>query len=1118
MVTRYTITTTYKRLFLFWLLSLSISTTLLADDCQPVVAHMVSLQGEAEVRRSEADVWGPVSRDSRFCPGDQLRVKGNSRVGLQLNNETFLRLSEQSSIRFAPPEDQQTSWLEIIKGIAHFISRISRPAQVNTPYVNASIEGTEFTVEVSDGSSLITVAEGRVRAHNEQGESLLTDGQAAVVAKDSAPVVRTVITPLDGVQWALYYPPIVDVKSLDGETDNSIQESYQAYRDGNPAKALARIDDSAIRDNQAALTYRASLNLMVGQIEAALADIRTLLDENPQNGDALALNSLIATIQNRSEDALAGAISAVAASPRSSAAQLALSYAKQAHFDLSQALKAAKEATRLAPESALAWSRLAQLHLMFRQMDEATAAAEKAVTIDPEIGLTQTTLGFAHLIRLDLDGAHQAFIQAMNLDQASPMPRLGLGLVTIREGDLSKGRQLIETAVHLDPGNALLRSYLGKAYYEERRIDEATKQFGLAKRRDPFDPTAWFYDAILKQSENRPVEALADIQKAIDLNDKRAVYRSRLLLDEDQASRNISQARIYTDLGVEQLARKESVVSLASDPGNASAHRFLSDAYKGVPNHESAQVSALLQSQLLHQEITVPVSPSASETKLTAFAGSGPTVAGFNEYNPMFNRQHIAILASGVTGGNNTRGSEIAIGGFTNKGMLSIGHFRESTDGFRENNNSDQTISNIFGQIRLTSDLSLQAEVKQREGESGDLVQRFNEVNNNTKQTTESDTYRLGANFTLDPSNTFLLSAIHLNLEDEDNTDNGADILKGTFEETLTEGQYIYRRHNFSLVSGVATQDSDIEINNSFLFFGNLIEIPPITKDLDANSGYMYAHIPWPNMTTVLGLEFSNVDDNDLIDKSQTNPKFGFIWDATSNTTLRLAALRTLQTSSSIQQTLKPTQVAGFNQLYDDAIGSEAWRYGIGLDSQILSNLYTGIELTRRTVTEPIERAGTLFERDYKQQYHSAYLSWPVSEQYVFGGHYTYDDFEREFTEGVANPNRPAEMKTQTLSLLAKYFHPIGFYSELEAVHVSQVIDFILEDAGTVEQEDKFWLGNFSMGLKFPKSKGIIELEVRNLFDRNFNFQSIDPGTGTAQSIQHYPERLVMLRAELWYD
>jgi hypothetical protein len=59
-----------------------------------------------------------------------------------------------------------------------------------------------------------------------------------------------------------------------------------------------------------------------------------------------------------------------------------------------------------------------------------------------------------------------------------------------------------------------------------------------AKVLDPHDPTPWFYEAILKQTTNRPVGALHDLQRAIALNDNRAVYRSSLLLDEDFAARS----------------------------------------------------------------------------------------------------------------------------------------------------------------------------------------------------------------------------------------------------------------------------------------------------------------------------------------------------------------------------------------------------------------------------------------------------------------------------------------------------------------------------------------------------------------------------------------------------
>ena len=162
-------------------------------------------------------------------------------------------------------------------------------------------------------------------------------------------------------------------------------------------------------------------------------------------------------------------------------------------------------------------------------------------------------LGFAYLTRVDTKEAKDAFEKAIEFDQADYLPRLGLGLAKIREGDLQEGRREIEIAASLDPNNSLVRSYLGKAYYEEKRIPLDEREYAIAKELDPKDPTPWFYDAIAKQTTNRPVEALQDMQKAIELNDNRAVYRSRLLLDSDLAARSASLGRIYSDLGFQQL-------------------------------------------------------------------------------------------------------------------------------------------------------------------------------------------------------------------------------------------------------------------------------------------------------------------------------------------------------------------------------------------------------------------------------------------------------------------------------------------------------------------------------------------------------------------------------------
>src|SRR5207248_8012725 len=195
--------------------------------------------------------------------------------------------------------------------------------------------------------------------------------------------------------------------------------------------------------------------------------------------------------------------------------------------------------------------------------------------LDPKLARTQTVLGFAHLTRIDVDEARTAFDRAIALDPADPLPRLGLGLAKIRESDVDEGTKEIETAASLDPNNSLIRSYLGKAYFEQKRGVLVSTEFEQAKLLDPQDPTPWFYDAITKQTTNRPVEALHDLQKAIELNDNQAVYRSRLLLDSDLAARSASLGRIYSDLGFQQLALTEGWKSVNTDPSNYSAHRLL---------------------------------------------------------------------------------------------------------------------------------------------------------------------------------------------------------------------------------------------------------------------------------------------------------------------------------------------------------------------------------------------------------------------------------------------------------------------------------------------------------------------------------------------------------------
>jgi tetratricopeptide (TPR) repeat protein len=319
-------------------------------------------------------------------------------------------------------------------------------------------------------------------------------------------------------------------------------------------------------------------NYDVGRVDEACSDIDKALAKDPKAGLAYALRAIIEVVQNERPQALASAEKAVALTP-SAAAKIALSYARQADFRLEAARETLLSAVREHPEDSLAWARLAELWLMFAERGKALDAARKAETLAPDLARTQIVLGFAALSDNREAGSKTAFERAISLSSDDPLAHLGLGLAKIKRGHLEEGRSELEAAVALDSSNALLRSYLGKAYYEEKRPPLEGKQYNIAKELDPADSTPYFYSTIDKQTTNRPVQALHDLQKAIELNGNRAVYRSRLLLDSDLAAREASIARIYTNLGFQQRALVEGWKSVNADPSNFSAHRFLADSY-----------------------------------------------------------------------------------------------------------------------------------------------------------------------------------------------------------------------------------------------------------------------------------------------------------------------------------------------------------------------------------------------------------------------------------------------------------------------------------------------------------------------------------------------------------
>jgi len=613
-----------------------------AEACRPWVAKVLSVQGPVEVERGGATPdgsaaagrpqWRAVEGDETLCPGDLIRVGPLGRAAVQLADEvqTVLRLDERTTLSFPPRGPEAPPWLDLLRGVMHFITRVPRSLQIHTPLVNATVEGTELVLRVGEAETELIVFEGRVRFENAAGALVVASREAALARAGEGPVRRVLVKPREAVEWALYYPPLIDLQLIarGPERDAApLREAASAYRRNDLEGAFTALDRVPRGARGGAyFVLRAGLLLNVGRVREAEAALAEAEHADPRSGGASALRSVIALVRDQKEEALRLAQAGAMLDPRSPLPESALSYAYQGRFEIERALEHARRAVDLSPEDALLWARVSELELSRGDLDAALEAAKKAEALNSTLARTQTVLGFAYLTRIEVKRAKDAFEHAIRGDPADPLPRLGMGLAKIRGGDLEGGTREIETATSLDPNNSLVRSYLGKAYFEEKRGGLAETELEQAKL-DPDDPTPWFYDAIQKQTTNRPVEALHDLERAIARNDNRAVYRSRLLLDQDLAGRSAALGRIYSDLGFEQLGLVEGWKSVNTDPGDYSGHRLLADSYSALPRHGLARVSELLQSQLRQPANVTPVQPQLGERELLIVDGSGPAVA-----------------------------------------------------------------------------------------------------------------------------------------------------------------------------------------------------------------------------------------------------------------------------------------------------------------------------------------------------------------------------------------------------------------------------------------------------------------------------------------------------------
>lgn len=1117
--------------------------------CDNPLARVVSIEGQVQRSDCGNQPWCDAVLQMPVCDGQRVRTGAHSRAAIQLTSDASVLRLDQYTTLLVESTDQASRGLllELFEGAVNLFSRTPSSLLINTSFIAAAIKGTEFQVRTFDNSSRIDLFEGVVEASNSEGSLTLHAGQSALAVAGKPPRLMALVDPIDAVQWSLYYTPLIaTLAGRDG--DGTEADAVRVATRGDLIRALQELDGVPKRERLPSWhIVRAAILLSVGRVDRAQTELDAAETADPGIADAAALRAVIALTRGSAGDAR----QALARRASNSAAVwLVESYLRQNAGRLPKALAATRQALELQPNNALLIAREAELLLTEGRLGNAVARAEQSLEITGDVPLGHIVLGFAYLAERRPQAAETAFDRALQLDQGDPLPRLGLGLAAISQGRLQAGTEELEIAVALDPRRSLLRSYLGNAYFEQNRNALARDQFLSAETLDPLDPKPWFYLAPLLLSENRPIEALDALVRAVDLNDNRAVYRSRPLLEQDRAARYATMGSLFSELNFDELALPAGTRATAQAPAEPGGHFLLADLYNEQPRREVARVSEYLQARLLSPVSSRPVQPLLTQTRLTIPNGLGPANLSLFEYGSLFDQDGGRAWVSAAAGSQQSIGDELLFSFLQGPFAFSLGQYRYQDEGYRPNNDQQRDLISAFAQWDVTPFTSIQAEISHSSLNSGDLASYFlpDAFSPNRRSDLMTNNYRLGLRQRFGPQLVLLGSLIdsHERVDLRDSAEDRLLLpppfglsqvranaeLKSQDDGLSAEFRWLWSQPMLTVDFGGGNYQVDASRDERTTTIISSPQLPQpriasqprsFSNRSDHDRLYLYTGIePWQALRLELGLSWENFNDRLLNFKRQLNafnPKLGLTWEPQPGTTLRAATFRTLQRPMVTYQTIEPTQIAGFNQLFQDTTLDQARHVGLAFDQRFGSRLFLGAWHTRQrndtsSVTFNVDGITTetlVVERkfDTERNQTTGYLYWAPIDSLALAAEYHRETWEKFDPE----PAFRVDTRTQRVPLTGSLFLRNGLSIVARATHVNQRLIPNPAKAPEVNDHNGFWNLDLGFYWRLQKRKGFLSINVLNLLDEQFAYEDQDSNRPL-----FVPERTLALRASLKFD
>ena len=310
--------------------------------------------------------------------------------------------------------------------------------------------------------------------------------------------------------------------------------------------------------NTDALTVRASVRIVRGQLDLAITDLRQALTDRPRSAQLMLLLAL--AYERSGSMALADKQYADAARISNFNSSVGLNYV---HFllrrgSVDRAEQFLVELSKRSPKNLNVLSALAQVELRRGDWAAAQAAAESISDTDPGRDIADQLLGAALLGQHKYDESIAVFQSAVNRSPSAIQPMISLVHALVRAQKTDKAVALLKSTLEANPDNAEAHVLMGSIQLATDDRNHALESFKAAIEKQPTNVVGYQALANFYWSEKK-------IDSALN------VIRSGLQMQPDSIVLHVAMANALEQTQEYEAAISEYEYILSKQPGSLIA-------------------------------------------------------------------------------------------------------------------------------------------------------------------------------------------------------------------------------------------------------------------------------------------------------------------------------------------------------------------------------------------------------------------------------------------------------------------------------------------------------------------------------------------------------------------